>query len=82
MQIFGRYNAPLCMQGLLKGILARWLLGVLYHNTMIPSRARSPINTSPVDASDSLITEAADDRQLTLFPGFTTSHGFLHPFLV
>ena len=61
MQIFGRYNAPSCMQGLLKGILAHWLLGMLHQNTKIPSRARSPINTSPVDTSDSLITEEADD---------------------
>ena len=71
MQIFGRYNPPSCMQGLLKGIVAYRLLGVSHHNTTIPSRARSPINTSPIDTSDSLTTKAANDRQLTLCSWFS-----------
>ena len=82
MQIFGRYNAPSSLQGLLKGIVACRLFGVSHQNTMIPSRIRSPINTLPIDASDSLTTKVANDRQLTLCPGFTTSRGPSHTLLV
>ena len=82
MQIFGRYNAPSWMQGLLNGIVLCRLFGVLYHNTMIDLCERSPINMLPVNISDSLTTKVGSNRQLTLCPGFTTSHGSLHTLIV